>query len=153
MDYSTYWCHGAPGIALSRIAAYRVTRDPSYLDQGRVALDSTLKSLAPSRNPTLNDLVLCHGMIGNADVLLTAARELGSVAPTPPIMVGRLTNAFGAVLDASVSRRLSSGGGSTSHQPGLMTGLAGAAWFHLRLLDATVPSVLKGIAMDEAIPT
>ena len=149
MDYSTYWCHGAPGIALSRIAAYRAMSDPGYLDQACIALRTTSNSLSPARNLTLNDLVLCHGTIGNADILLTGERELGRILPSRLIGARQVADGSGAAVNASVGRSLFPTEGAVLRQPGLMTGLAGAGWFYLRLIDATVPSVLRGIVVDE----
>ncbi|HEV3050253.1 MAG TPA: lanthionine synthetase LanC family protein, partial [Longimicrobium sp.] len=38
LHYMSAWCHGGPGIGLTRLRAWQLTRDPLYLDEARAAL-------------------------------------------------------------------------------------------------------------------
>lgn len=147
LDHSTYWCHGAPGIGLSRIAAWRSTGDGVYRDQALTALASTLASVDREVPIRPEDLGLCHGFAGNADILLSLGRALGNSGVTGLAGAGRV-----AARAAPVLRRLEPGaaGADAFQQPGLMTGLAGAGWLYLRLLEPGLPSVLNGFSPDDA---
>ena len=41
--YMTAWCHGAPGIALSRLRAYELLGDETCKDEAITALQTTRK--------------------------------------------------------------------------------------------------------------
>ena len=64
------WCHGAPGIGLTRLRAFEVLGHPSYRQEAEVALGTTLA--APEQNYSL-----CHGVCGNSETLLYASEVLG----------------------------------------------------------------------------
>ena len=64
------WCHGAPGIALSRLAALEIVDDPLI----RSDLDSGLQFLV--RSQIDSNGTLCCGETGKADILLEAGRRL-----------------------------------------------------------------------------
>ncbi|WP_166870377.1 lanthionine synthetase LanC family protein [Massilia mucilaginosa] len=69
-----WWCHGAPGIALTFLRAYRHTRDPAMALLARRALDAVDPHL---RAP---NLTICHGLAGIGEILLEAAQTLGEPA-------------------------------------------------------------------------
>ncbi|UOD33135.1 protein kinase/lanthionine synthetase C family protein [Massilia violaceinigra] len=69
-----WWCHGAPGIALTFLRAYRLTRDPAMALMARRALDAIDPHL---RAP---NLTVCHGLAGIGEILLEAAQALGEPA-------------------------------------------------------------------------
>jgi lantibiotic modifying enzyme len=64
------WCHGAPGIALSRLSAWRL--DPGALARHEVetAITTTWAS------PVQRDQSLCHGELGNLMIAHRAATLL-----------------------------------------------------------------------------
>jgi tRNA A-37 threonylcarbamoyl transferase component Bud32 len=69
-----WWCHGAPGIALTLLRAWRHTGDPAMALLARRALagiDADLR--APN-------LTVCHGLAGIGEILLEAAQALGEPA-------------------------------------------------------------------------
>jgi len=70
--YSLAWCHGAPGIALTRILISKLLCDEGLLANAKLAGDATLRSLAYFHGDSMERMVLCHGLSGN--VLI--AREL-----------------------------------------------------------------------------
>jgi type 2 lantibiotic biosynthesis protein LanM len=135
--YAVAWCHGAPGIGLSRLRAYELTGDQEILLEADAAIQGTYK---PMTGPVTDNYSLCHGLGGNAELFIIAARIVGNPQ-------------YKAVADYIGQRAIQTvaqarepwpcgvnGGGET---PNLMLGLAGIGYFFLRLHDpANVPSVL-----------
>lgn len=128
--YSITWCHGAPGIGLSRLRAYELTRDESYRAEAEVAIRTTMSALRQHLYSGQGNFSLCHGSAGNADLLIYANQALQD------------SNALQFVMQLAhngiqyyESRNMPwpcgvPGGGET---PGLMLGLAGIGYFYLRL--------------------
>lgn len=136
------WCHGAPGIALSRLRAWQITGDTNFLNEARTALHTTYLGLYRSQT----NYSLCHGIAGNADVLLTAglllqdntlvfaAREAGRIGLEKYAATG---------LDWPTGVSDPNGAPGTSANPSLLLGLAGTGYFYLRLYNPfQVPTVL-----------
>lgn len=126
------WCHGAPGIGLGRLALRRVLDDPEVGHEIHAALASTRDEGFGGSH------CLCHGDLGNLDLLLTAARDLGD--PDLDATAGRLA---AGILTRWLARGSRCGGRAGEEIPGLMTGLAGIGYGLLRAADPErVPSVL-----------
>jgi len=135
---ATAWCHGAPGIGLARLRAFQLLRDPEYRSQAEAAIRTAVRSMNAS--PAQENYSLCHGLGGNAELLLYADAVLPSngydeIAAT----VGRrgieLYDRAGIPWPCGIA-----GGG---FNPSLMLGVAGVGHFFLRLhAPATVDSVL-----------
>ncbi|HEX6041539.1 lanthionine synthetase LanC family protein [Longimicrobium sp.] len=140
VSYAVAWCHGAPGIGLSRLRAYELTGDADRRMEAEAALATTARTLdAAVATGAGFGFSLCHGDAGNAELPLLAARVLGDASQAErAARVGRMGMerylATGAPWPCGVP-----GGGET---PNLMLGLAGIGWFYLRLHDPSVPSVL-----------
>ena len=66
-----WWCHGGPGIALTFLRLYELTRDEQFATFARKAL-----RIHPVR-VLYQNLTQCHGLSGLGDVYLEAARVLG----------------------------------------------------------------------------
>lgn len=134
------WCHGAAGIALSRLRAHEVLGEQILLDEARVGLSTTahaVRTVVADRAD--DDHSLCQGLSGQADVLLSgAAVEHGSDAEQAMAAVaGRASTLAGG------RQGWPCGVPTGEEVPGLMLGLAGIGYFHLRLHDPDgVPSVL-----------
>ena len=45
LTYSSAWCHGAPGIGLSRIRAYDLLKDDKYLKDSNLSINTCIKIL------------------------------------------------------------------------------------------------------------
>lgn len=116
------WCHGAPGIALCRIAAARAIPSEMLVDGARQALIANdLVRLDDMLEPGL-----CHGSMGVMDIAIAAgAMNMG----------GR------PHVESMAWRRFSSNATHT-FRPGLMTGLAGIGYGLLRMADPSTPDVL-----------
>jgi hypothetical protein len=78
-EYSAFWCHGAPGIALSRLILAEVTGRKEFRVQASRALETTVDAIrADMRLPGASHC-LCHGLPGNLLILHSAiARIEGS---------------------------------------------------------------------------
>lgn len=118
---STAWCHGAAGIALSRLHALGFGEDAVLREDARRALAALRSSVRFSVDVPDADLGLCHGLGGNAAIL---AGALG----TP------LEEKGDASLVASsrraIARRICAAEKDTlANNPGLMTGISGPGWF------------------------
>lgn len=126
------WCHGAPGVGLARLAG-RVHLDGDEIRREiEAALANTLERGFGENH------CLCHGDLGNLELLLQASRELDRERWQPH--VDRLA---AAILDSIDDHGWLCGVPLGVETPGLMTGLAGVGYGLLRLAEpARVPSVL-----------
>lgn len=137
------WCHGAPGIALSRLRASQlVTAKEYYFEQeAEIALESTYqqvsKELVNSGVPS--NYSLCHGIAGNAYILL-----LGGLQLNKPhyVQLAQQVGLAGSERYDKTDTVWPSGVNDPSGQtigqeetPGLMLGLAGTGAFYLGLVN------------------
>lgn len=128
------WCHGAPGIGLSRFAMSATLKSPELLDQAVVALHSTSRfGLGNGHGHCL-----CHGDLGNLEIHLGASERLGDPR-WERIRVARL----GGIVSEIAERGYACGVPNGAETPGLLTGLAGIGYGLLRQAQpAVVPSLL-----------
>lgn len=130
LPFSSYWCHGAPGIALSRIRAWELLRDSTARDEARAALRTTRLAVVSSIQSKRGEFSLCHGLAGNAEVLYEG-RDINDNGD------GVLEIVETAARVAEQRARLRRPG-----SPSLFLGSAGIGYLNLRLYDRTVPSLL-----------
>lgn len=136
------WCHGAPGVGLSRIRmlpfiSTKKDKD-ECLSEIRAAAVTTLNTGIGSNH------CLCHGDLGNLDFLLQAARTLNDKD-----LENDVYRYAKSILEDMDQSGWCCGGGSQLRSdrslelPGLMLGLAGIGYGLLRLSSPDiVPSVL-----------
>jgi hypothetical protein len=140
LSFATYWCHGAPGIALSRLRAYEVVRDETYKDEATIALRTTREMVEGALRSGIGNFSLCHGLAGNAEVLLYGYQVLGKdQAHLPGLAHDVAYDGIQRYATRGHSWPCGTGGGET---PSLMLGLAGIGHFYLRLHDPAMPSIL-----------
>jgi hypothetical protein len=136
--FAIYWCHGAAGIALSRIRAYELLGTESIAAEARIALHTTRRVL--DNNASLSNFSLCHGLAGNAEIaahgIAPFGRDTGEGADLAHRVAARGIELYGA---PAAAWPCGTGGGET---PGLMLGIAGIGYFYLRMHDWQIPSVL-----------
>ena len=127
----TYWCHGAPGIALSRLRAFEVLHDDQCRSEALTALRTTERAVATSLTAGWTDSSLCHGLAGNCEILVEGLGVQSSQCDVSEhIDLARR----GA---AECTRR------ARGVVPlGFFRGLAGIAYFNLRLYDQRHPTLL-----------
>lgn len=131
--FSTYWCHGAPGIVLARLRAAELHPEAAkkYLASARIGLATTRSALETALESPEADTSLCHGLCGLAEVLLTAARQLGEED-----YEAAARNALARLLEYhGTEEPWPSGAPSRGSNPSLMLGMAGVGHTLLRLHD------------------
>jgi type 2 lantibiotic biosynthesis protein LanM len=130
--FMTAWCHGAPGIGLARLRSLPHLDDAATRAEIATALKTTL-----AQGFGLNHS-LCHGDLGNLELLLQASQVLDGPQWRP--QVDRLA---AMILESISQHGWLCGIPLGVESPGLMTGLAGIGYELLRLAEPTrVPSVL-----------
>ncbi|NOT06568.1 MAG: hypothetical protein HOP28_00005 [Gemmatimonadales bacterium] len=126
--FMSAWCHGAPGIGLTRLRAYQLLGAARFERGAR-------RALAGLRLPAGQEaaaLSLCHGLGGRLELPLVAGEVLGEMR-------------YRRRAEAAVRKILSRGLDLQKEdmEPGLMLGWAGIGYFLLRLCDPSgVPSIL-----------
>lgn len=131
------WCHGAPGIGLSRL-------DLLGLLDGAAEQATVRGEIQAAVRATLDhgfgmNHGLCHGDVGNLDIVLQAADQLDQ----PSWRAAGLDQAA-RLLEDLEAHGWRGGIGAGILQPGLMTGLAGIGYGLLRLAaPERVPSILR----------
>jgi lantibiotic modifying enzyme len=141
-SFAALWCHGAPGIALARLRAAELRLGEWARAEARVALDTTRRAVE-SELAHGGNFSLCHGLAGNAEILLHGAATLGPERARDAELTRR-------VADEGAARYASGGawpcGTFEGEATGLFLGLAGIGRFYLRLHDPHLPSLLLPIA-------
>jgi len=66
--FMSAWCHGAPGVGLTRLRAHFLTKSPEMAVSGRLATSATMRTLDRPGNHSL-----CHGLFGNCFTVLYAS--------------------------------------------------------------------------------
>jgi len=131
---STTWCHGAPGIALTRLRAAAILGEDAYRAEARAAAACTAEAL-----DTLTNFSLCHGVAGNCDVLLEAAAAQRDPAFQQTAIEHGLR---GLAMYEAAGVPWPCGTRHGASDPSLMVGEAGIGYYYLRLASDAVPSVL-----------
>ena len=139
-SFPVSWCHGAPGIALSRLRAYQILKDEKYKSEALIALRTTMKWTKKMLGSGAANFSLCHGLAGNAEILFHGSQVLqhefiGGFELAEEVAITGISRyaernqrwPFGTLGDKS---------------PGLMLGLSGVGYFYLRLHNPATPSFL-----------
>lgn len=139
--FMSAWCHGAPGIGLTRLRAWQLLADAVHREEAEGAVRATLRSL---EDPRMN-YSLCHGRAGNCETLLLAADVLGDAS-----LRERAEACMREGCEASAAGEpWASGTMGGVPDPSLLLGEAGIGHFLLRLHSPAVPSVLLVTAPGE----
>lgn len=147
LSFATLWCHGAPGIALSRLRAFQILNDNTYKTEAIAALQTTRKAIRSWLHSGTENYSLCHGLAGNAEVLLYGVEVLGQELTGDRELVAEVASAGSEMYGRRGGKwPCGTSGGET---PSLMLGLAGIAYFYLRLHAPQIPSIL--ILSDESV--
>lgn len=123
---SVYWCHGAPGIGLSRLHMLKKIDDSSLTDE----IEATQTKII--EEGLLSPPFMCHGSLGNLDILLSIEKVMSS------------TRTHKTLQELGVEICLKYNGISAKDfQLGLMTGITGFGYGLLRLNNHGIPSILS----------
>ncbi|MBM3578881.1 MAG: hypothetical protein FJX40_14820 [Alphaproteobacteria bacterium] len=141
-----WWCHGAPGIALTFLKLFETTRDVRYAEVARNAL------LAHPRDIRYSNLSQCHGLSGLGEIYVEAARVLGE-----EVWLDRAARIADVMLE--LTREDENGGISWLVEDpfrataDLMLGCGGVAHFLLRLChaDLSAPLLLASKSLQEPV--
>ena len=123
--YQFAWCHGAGGIALSRLRAYELTANDHLADVANTAGQTLLRGNDAHLDLVESSLSLCHGLAGSAEILAILTHRLGICSLEP--QVHRITCMIADRL-LRREREICKWG----LEPGLMLGTAGIAWYLFR---------------------
>jgi type 2 lantibiotic biosynthesis protein LanM len=131
--FALAWCHGAPGIGLSR--ATLPLQLCGIAEEGEIARSVS----AIETSPLAGTDCLCHGELGNLETLTAAGRRMSD----SKIGLVAKRRASAAVLRAR-ARGWRCGIAADVVTPGLMTGLAGIGYGLMRTFEiGEVPSLLR----------
>lgn len=129
------WCHGAPGVGITRARAYVLLKDPKRRAEALVAAETALRFPRVSR-----DFSLCHGVFGADAAVLAVGRA------ADPSLIDRVVERAHDALDRGVgSDRWPSGVLGNVADCTLLLGEAGVGYHFLGLADPNTPSVLLPI--------
>ena len=139
-SFMNAWCHGAPGIALSRLRAYELLGCEACRAEADTATKTTINNLDGNSEMSQMNYSLCHGQGGNCEALIYGAEVLGK-----PELFARAEEVALHGIETYESSKLPwpCGGPSMLETSGLMLGWAGIAYFYLRMADPQrTPSIL-----------
>lgn len=130
-NFTVAWCHGAPGIALTRMRAAALDSESAdaYQATARTALATTRAALDNVLTLQRHDATLCHGAGGLSEIVWTGGQWLGDAA---------LAEAARAAGRALIDKYAASGSwpcgvATAGPNPSLMLGKAGIGMHFLRL--------------------
>lgn len=131
-----YWCHGAPGILLARTKALRYiqNKDSEILKHKLDGALDTLVNRGLKRNQSHS---ICHGLLGNLDILLTVSEEF-----LDKDLLNIYKSSFCKTLDWLIEDGIRYGVYNASAILTFMTGLSGIGYSMLRYVNPNYPSVL-----------
>jgi lantibiotic modifying enzyme len=126
------WCHGAPGIGLGKLYASPLLNDPEIGGEIDAALETTARKGFGGAH------CLCHGDMGNLELLIEASR-----LPGYEQWKGATMRHAGWSLDAARRHGWLCATPKGMETPGLMLGLSGIGYGLLRLANPDIaPSIL-----------
>jgi lantibiotic modifying enzyme len=135
------WCHGSTGMGLARLRMQELMPgEPLLLAEIDVAMQNAVRSANAPITPYATDFTLCHGLFGQAELLLMAGlRFCRNDAIASAERIGDVS------IEVIARPRLPwvAGTPDCGETLSLMTGNAGIGYFFLRLADPDLhPSVL-----------
>lgn len=132
-SFPCQWCHGAPGIGLTRVGIMEFLQDPKLQDEIEAALETTI------RFPVTAIDHLCCGNFGRLEFLFTAGRQLGRTD-----LIDMAQARAAALLDLAIrGRHFGWQIGHDRRNPGFFTGFSGVGYTLLRFrAPEKLPSVL-----------
>lgn len=126
-----YWCYGAPGVALGRVDT------PTAWVDDEMAHEISC-GIAVCERDVPDNHSLCHGALGNYELLLRSATKTGDHR-----LEARARELSASIVSSVANAKWLCGTPMQVETPGLMVGSSGIGFELLRFYDpALVPSVL-----------
>jgi lantibiotic biosynthesis protein len=139
-QYMAAWCHGAPGICLSRARAFELLGEDIYRDEAIIAANTT------AHYARTDNYSLCHGCFGNDSILISAQYKVEEINNEHEVVQRALDAA--EVLRSDI-KRLATGSLQGAPDASLMLGTAGFGYHFLRLASPDVPDILLLTVRDD----
>lgn len=133
--------------ALTRLRAYELLAEPRYLADAEIALETTSRFVEGSLDSGSWNFSLCHGLAGNADVLLQASRAMPSEFGHHAEMAIRIAQYGRERYGPAGQWPSGAAGGKTCN---LFLGDAGVGFFYLRLAD---PELATPLLLGRSAPS
>lgn len=131
------WCHGAPGILLARSKMYNLIDDNS--DRDIILRDINHAVHATEKYGFTDNDCLCHGNLGNTEILLEYAKDCGDEKVKNNILAARTHIATNIINNNYDCARAYLYGYKI---PGFMTGISGMGYSLLRDIHPELPCIL-----------
>lgn len=131
------WCHGAPGILLARSKMYNLVKDSS--DYITVQCDIERALFATKMYGFTDNDCLCHGNLGNTEILLEYSKECNDEEVRHMMLSARTQIAMDIINENYDCARSYLHGYKI---PGFMTGISGMGYSLLRDLYPELPCIL-----------
>jgi lantibiotic modifying enzyme len=148
--YPAWWCHGAAGIGLSRLALHQIQGHPWLAGEAAVALQaSTDAAWNTLQVQEQEGLTLCHGL-GSTLLLLIAAHDV--LGEPEHLATARLIATQALHRLPAEPGAWPSGVRDASYGPGLMTGLAGVMHVLARTADPEGVPAIVALGVPPAHP-
>lgn len=131
------WCHGAGGIALSRMRAYELTKDVSYLHEAMAGTDTLLQNVSLTIDSDMLPSCICHGLVGNLLMLEILNKRIAPIGKYEiPQIVDESMGDFLSHLERD------------SEEPSLMLGMPGLCLYLMFLNDQKIMTPVLPHAID-----
>jgi type 2 lantibiotic biosynthesis protein LanM len=127
---SVYWCHGASGIGLGRSLISDFYKDDSLLMEIKLSIKKMVSNGFSFGN------CLCHGGIGNLDILSVIKKKCKLNDDNYDILL------FGQEVAQAMKEFWLTGQLNGNTSLGLMNGITGIGYGFLRIFNQELPSVL-----------
>jgi hypothetical protein len=126
------------GVLLFPNRAHEVAADALAREEALASLGATRRAVESDLAQAMSSSSLCHGLAGNADILLFGASlEAGVTSGYPSLAARAADRVLRDVADPS------QGWSGTGPRPqGLMLGMAGAGYLGLRVIRPATPTLL-----------
>lgn len=130
------WCHGAPGVLLSRLAAYKALKK----SEDNELIERIEKDIELAKNKTMLEGIhagycLCHGNMGNLEILRLYAETFQDTTTEEncKIMLAK-------IVDMLYKEEILP---TEKYNPGFMTGISGMAYSLMRYVKKRLPMIIE----------
>ena len=134
-QFSTQWCHGAPGIGMARLAGQKIFNNDSVGSDISSAIETTKQKLLGARD------YLCCGNMGRIEVLLYASLKMNDPELLKVVMDGAVQ--IIARAEKNGNYNILTGEAEEFFNPGFFRGISGIGYEFIRMAyPEKFPSVL-----------